>query len=174
MKREKRRERRAEETESQSTDRSKMLGYVPGSSDWVIIACNIPNKVRLHLCRPIMRVHGTASGGTVTVKEFDMIPEEEGGVIWLDGPRIFRGKDLADKGDHQFRENGYGFTKVKRAWWEQWYPANQDNPFLANRCIFATTDVASIKTRTREQADEGVLSGFEPLDPSFMVDIRGK
>lgn len=59
---------------------------------------------------------------------------------------------------------GYGLTDVDQGFWDAWCKANADSALLKANVIFAQDKPSAAAAQAKEQ--EGVKTGFEPLDPS--------
>lgn len=155
--------------------------YVPpGDGPTVIVACKVPSGVLLQLCQPAYMVEQGPGGRAKKVKIMQPVPKEfdrltrpgelNGGEFRLRGSALPMGIDPRI-GLQEFRKpirDGYALSTVPRSYWEEWVAQHWDFPLLASRAIFAHASKAAVVDQASEQRDEGVVSGFEPLDPDLI------
>lgn len=132
----------------------------PKASKTVTVMCKMPNGMILHLQEPFEESEQTPNG-VRQVKRWRKIGEP----VYVAGPAMPVGIPNPPKKNIV---GGYAMTRnVPAEFWEKWLAQNKDAPYVANGIIFAqpTRDAAEEKAEEQEK----VLSGLEPLDPSFEV-----
>ena len=129
----------------------------------VLVACKMPNGLRLRLFDMISKDYPMFGGGLKTVTEAVFNGEEvvlNGNVApWGSMPRyqVLGGADNANP--------GYAVTAVEESFWDRWLEQNKDSDLVKGGIVFAADRMRELHAQAVDQQDAGIKSGLEPLDP---------
>ena len=108
----------------------------------VFVACKLPNGHWLHIHN---LVEDPSNPKAKLAQQVDKV--------------LLRGTNSPDA----FLVGDYGITPVDADFWDAWISVHESSPLVKNGLIFAQTTERS--TRAEAAKREGILSGFEPVDP---------
>jgi hypothetical protein len=89
----------------------------------VQVACHIPNGIMIALWKPGFD-DGTGDGVKPTIRD--------GAAIRLRGPSGLHTGVNATEGTHLEP----GLTDIDSEWWDKWWAANQQNPFVMQKQVY--------------------------------------
>jgi hypothetical protein len=140
----------------------------------MIVACNIPNGVVLSIDAPHEEWE-PAPGGARKVTVW----RPTGRKIHLKGPHQGRRDLLSESPD--VMASGYYLNQVADDLWTDWSEQKGKPPhvhsLLESRAVFAYSKIEGARARAREQRDEGVRSGLEPMglgSDGVLDDLRAR
>lgn len=135
------------------------------TSSTVIVACKLPNGLRLDLMGEEVRSTVPTLAGPQ-----EAVHRNKLGSVVLRGSaaerRLERGDDYGRPMDAEpiaTVSGGFGLTTVDKGFWEAWSEQNRDYPPFKNGLIFAGARSDHAPKRAAEQAE--LRSGYEPMDP---------
>jgi hypothetical protein len=128
----------------------------------VTVYCRLPTGLDIRGFRMVKQHELVMGGGT---REF-MIAEPVGLPVHLNGNAFFKGEPQTHR-----VICGYGVTEgVDKDLWDNWLEANRDQPYVANKLVFAAERKDIGEDEAEENRDR--LSGLEPMYRS--IDPDGK
>ena len=147
---------------------AKTTAPLPASSRTVVVACKVPNGLRLQLQKEtkVREPKADRSGYEVAVY---MTPT--GKPIFVNGPAYPVGSLPEGFPRIPEIEGGYALTfGVPREFWDTWLEQNKLASYVESNMIFACASREDAQTKGREM--EKLLSGLEPM--STAVDTDGR
>ena len=141
---------------------------IPASSRTVIVACKVPNGLRLQLQKETKVREPRRDGSGYEVAIY-MTPT--GAPIFVNGPAYPVG--TLPKGFPKMPEieGGYALTfGIPREFWDTWVEQNKQASYVTTNMIFACASKEDAAAKGREF--EKLLSGMEPLSTDVDKDGR--
>lgn len=141
----------------ESTLHLKKNNEASTSNATVTVASKAPFDIILKLYDLVERSEPVMGGGYRTFKQY----QERLTVK----PIVIQGNSWAqNQGPHQQIVGGYAITQdVPKAFWDEWYEANQNSDYIRNEMIFAHSEARSVTSKAADMTE--VKSNIERLDP---------
>lgn len=139
-------------------------------TDYVTVACKMPNGLVLQLEQKVEIREPLPSGGVREVTQWRRTPdviEVKGNAVNFESLR--RGMQMPAI------EGGFGLTHgVPKAFWDQWLEAHKDDDIVRRGLIFAVKTEQEARKEAATRSD--IKSGLEPINPDdpgkFASDTR--
>jgi hypothetical protein len=130
------------------------------AGDKVVVANKLPMALRIHNDRMVSIMEQRPNSPSQEVKRAERLPNT---YVALGNAQL-RGAGRGPISDGRRILYGYCFTEgIPRDAYENWEEANQDQPFIRNKLVFAARNMAEAEAIARE--NEKRVTNLEPLNP---------